>query len=109
MGTTFSYGSNHLQVAAAMAVAATEHSGWSSVFDDFKRATGLFPTSQFNLPSTTNPRVAGGMTWTATEYIAFIRAYRDGDFYDDGALLEQARSNQVGNASIAKSPAFAGL
>ncbi|WP_221628014.1 serine hydrolase domain-containing protein [Teredinibacter franksiae] len=108
-GGIFHYGSNHLQVAGAMAVEAGGYSSWLELFDEFKAVTGLFPSSHYSLPSQNNPRLAGGMTWTATDYIDFIRAFRDADFYSSTAPVEQATSDQIVGAVISNSPAMSGI
>lgn len=105
-GSEFSYGSNHLQVAGAMAVSGGGYESWAELFADFKSVTGLFPHSSYNLPSETNPRLAGGMTWTANDYIDFIRAYRDADIYTSNSLVTAATSDQIADATIVNSPAF---
>ncbi len=73
-GASFKYNSTHMQVAGLMLVKALGYSGWDQVFAEFKNATGLFATSEYDLPSLSNPRLAGGMHWTAAEYMAFLRA-----------------------------------
>ena len=108
-GEAFSYGSNHLQVAGAMAIKAGGFTNWNELFTSFKADTNLFPASSFNLPSTTNPRLAGGMTWTATDYINFLRAYKNADFYSSSAIVDNATSDKISNATIAYSPTTLGL
>ena len=61
-------------VAGLMAVVALGVDSFSEVFADFRTGTGLFPTSRFDLPSEDNPRLAGGMHWTAVEYMEFLRS-----------------------------------
>ena len=76
--TKFWYSSTHLQVAGLMAVSACSSLGftsWKQIFNDFKTRTGLFPDAKYDLPSETNPRLAGGMHWTGNEYLNFLRAY----------------------------------
>ena len=86
-GTAFHYGSVHLQVAGLMAVKAyatatsNPTATWQDLFTDFQNETGLFhtaPTTAFDLPSLTNPRLAGGMHWTSEEYLAFLKALKNG-------------------------------
>ncbi len=62
-GNEFYYSGNHLQVAGQMAVNAKSMANWQDVFAEFQTQTGLFPTSTYDLPSATNPRLAGGMQW----------------------------------------------
>ncbi len=108
-GSEFFYNSNHLQVAGAMAIQAGGYENWLELFDEFKSVTGLFPHSNYNLPSSDNPRLAGGMTWSGVDYIDFIRAYRDADLYSSRSPVETAISDQIANVTIAKSPAYSGL
>lgn len=108
-GETFNYGSAHLQVAGAMAIEALDESSWAALFTNFKSLTGLFPNSSYNLPSTSNPRLAGGMTWTAEDYINFIRAFRDVDFYTSDMVVNQIASDQLSEANIGNSPALSGI
>lgn len=72
-GSEFYYASTHLQVAGLMTVKALGVSSWQDVFQAFKTQTGLFANSNYNLPSTTNPRLAGGMRWTPRDYFNFLK------------------------------------
>ncbi len=104
-GSEFYYSSTHLQVAGLMAMKAVGAASWNEIFDAWKARTGLFATSTYDLPSASNPRLAGGMHWTADEYLAFLRAL------DQGALLEPATraelfANQRGSATVGASPAW---
>lgn len=92
--------------SGSMAVSGGGYESWAELFADFKSVTGLFPHSSYNLPSETNPRLAGGMTWTANDYIDFIRAYRDADIYTSNSLVTAATSDQIADATIVNSPAF---
>jgi CubicO group peptidase (beta-lactamase class C family) len=107
-GTEFIYGSHHLQVAGQMAVEARGAAQWSDVFDEFKDRTGLFPSSAFDLPSKANPRLAGGMHWTAEEYLAFLRALFTGELLsDDSRQALFTDHTAVGSVAIVESPALA--
>lgn len=102
-GSEYAYSSSHMQVAGLMAVRAAAAPDWSSVFAAWKQKTGLFPTGAFDLPSSANPRLAGGMHWTAEEYLAFLRALAAGDLL---APATQAAlfADQRGAATVVKSP-----
>ena len=78
-GEAFHYASTHLQVAGAMAVAASEYESWSALFEAFQAETGLFPNARYDLPSANNPRLAGGMHWTGREYAEFLAALVRGE------------------------------
>lgn len=108
-GSHFYYGSAHLQVAGAMAVKALDEQSWANVFANFKSLTGLFPNSRYNLPSSDNPRLAGGMTWTGEDYVTFIRAFRDVDFYTSDMVINQITRDQLADATIDHSPALDSL
>ncbi len=81
-GSQFLYASTHMHVAGLMAVRARGAASWQQVFAEFQSQTGLFPTSTFDLPSVANPRIAGGMHLTGEEYMAFLKALRDGQLLD---------------------------
>ena len=51
---------------------------WQDLFTEFKVQTGLFPTATYDLPSASNPRLAGGMHWTGEEYLDFLKALKNG-------------------------------
>ena len=72
-----------------MAVRARGVATWQDIFVQFKAQTGLFVTSTFDIPSQSNPRIAGGMHFNGDEYLAFLRALRN------GALLNAASMNQL--------------
>lgn len=108
-GDQFYYGSNHLQVAGAMAIAAGGYSDWEALFDEFKTQTGLFGSSVYNLPSNNNPRLAGGMTWTGNDYINFIRSYKNAYIFSSTQMFSTASSDQISTASIENSPALSGI
>lgn len=57
-----------------MAIKAGNYNSWTEIFNEFKEETNLFPNSVYDLPSTTNPRLAGGMHWTANDYSDFLKA-----------------------------------
>lgn len=107
-GTVYQYGSGHLQIAGLMAIRAAGVASWAEVFEAFKARTGLFPTSRYDLPSLTNPRLAGGMTWTAEEYLGFLRALESGDLLSD-ATRAAMLANQRGTATLTASPPFSGM
>jgi CubicO group peptidase (beta-lactamase class C family) len=100
-GSQFFYSSSHLQIAGLMAMKATG-TNWSEIFAAWQAKSGLFPTGAYDLPSATNPRLAGGMHWTGEEYLAFLRA-----LYHGTVLTEELRSdlfgNQRGSATVASS------
>lgn len=107
-GRSFHYNSMHLQLAGLMAIRAAKVTQWSSLFAQFKAETGLFATGAYDLPSLTNPRLAGGMHWTGQEYLDFLRALQRGQLLS-AASQAQMFSNQRGSTSVAYSPVVAGF
>ncbi len=107
-GEEFYYSSSHLQVAGLMAVNASELSSWLEVFEQFKAKTGLFPNANYDLPSSQNPRLAGGMHWNATEYLGFLEALYKKEILNS-ELIDQMMSDQISHATIGYSPALNGI
>lgn len=103
-GTQFLYASTHLQVSGLMAVnSVLGASSWGEVFSAFQAKTGLFPNSVYDLPSGENPRLAGGMHWTAEDYQGFLRALYRGKLLTD-ASRQTMFDNHRGSATVAFSP-----
>lgn len=106
--TDFHYASTHMQIAGLMAIRASGAASWTEVFSAFKARTGLFPTSSYSLPSTSNPRLAGGMTWTGEEYLTFLRALWKGTLLTP-LTRAQMLANQRGAAVVTASPVLASV
>lgn len=98
-GAEFWYGSAHLQVAGLMAVKARGAKSWQDLFSDFQARTKLFPTGSYDLPSKSNPRLAGGMHWTGNEYVNFIKAYYNYKLLSP-RIQNLAMSDQLAGKSI---------
>lgn len=107
-GDSFYYSGAHLQVAGLMAMVASGKSSWQEVFTQFKTETGLFATSAYDLPSSTNPRLAGGMHWTAEEYLAFLNALKNGSLLNS-ASMTKLLADQTASATISYSPTIESL
>jgi hypothetical protein len=107
-GQEFYYPGTHLQVAGLMAIKALGVSNWQDVFTLFKAETGLFATATYDLPSSTNPRLAGGMHWTGEEYLAFLKALKDGALLTD-PLIDQLLADHTASATIVNSPTVSAL
>lgn len=103
-GTEFYYSSSHLQVAGLMAIKARGMSSWQNIFDEFRQQTGLFKSASYDLPSLANPRLAGGMHWTATEYLEFLSALKAGKLLSS-TMQAQYLQDQTANAKFVYSPA----
>ncbi len=104
-GEEFYYSPTHLQVAGLMAIKASGVSSWREVFANFKSETGLFPNSSYDLPSSQNPRLAGGMHWNAKDYVDFLEALFKKEILNE-ELISQMISDQISGASIGYSPAL---
>jgi CubicO group peptidase (beta-lactamase class C family) len=107
-GSAFDYSSVHLQIAGLMAVRAAGAAGFAEIFTAWQARTGLFPSGAFDLPSPSNPRLAGGMHWTGQEYLAFLRAIYDGKLLKP-KTREAMLSSQRGEAKVAGSPVLEAL
>jgi CubicO group peptidase (beta-lactamase class C family) len=103
-GTEYQYSGTHMQAAGLMAMRATD-STWAEIVAGFQARTGLFPTAAYDLPSATNPRLGGGMHWTAEEYLGFLRALADGAVLSDASRAAM-HANQRGDAVVLASPAW---
>lgn len=107
-GEEFYYAGTHLQVAGLMAIKASGLSDWQDLFAAFQAQTGLFPTAAYDLPSASNPRLAGGMHWTAEEYMAFLKALKKGALLN-AASMNELLADHTASATMAYSPLFNGL
>ena len=106
-GTQFYYASTHLQVAGLMAMKARGFSSWTQVFDEFRTQTGLFPSGAYDLPSSSNPRLAGGMHWTGNEYMNFLKSLKNGALLNASSMTEFLKDRTGAGVSIVYSPAAA--
>lgn len=112
-GQTYFYSGVHLQVAGLMAIKARDFAKglttttWQNIFSDFKAATGTFLNSSYDLPSATNPRLAGGMHWIGNDYVDFLKRYSKGEIINPNLMSAQL-SDQVGSAFVEASPARRG-
>lgn len=107
-GSEYYYSAAHLQVAGLMAVKASGYSSWDELFNQFQSDTSLFLNSAYDLPSRSNPRLAGGMHWTGDDYINFLEALFDKSILSQ-EIFTQLASDQIGTATIANSPAITEL
>ena len=113
-GSQFFYKATHQDVAGLMAVKAFEAvkasgvKSWQDVFKDFQAQTGMFPTTKFNVPSETNPRIAGGMHFTGDEYMAFLSALKQGRLLN-AASMSQLLADHTASIPIFDSPFMSGI
>jgi hypothetical protein len=91
-----------------MAVRARGVASWQDIFSEFKAQTGVFPTTTFDVPSASNPRIAGGMHFTGDEYLGFLRALRDGRLLNP-ASMSQLLADHTASIPIAYSPYMSGI
>lgn len=105
-GTEFYYSSSHLQVAGLMAIKARGVSSWQELFSEFKQQTGLFKSASYDLPSLSNPRLAGGMHWNGTEYLDFLSALKAGKLLTP-AMQNLYLQDRTANVKLTFSPAAA--
>jgi D-alanyl-D-alanine-carboxypeptidase/D-alanyl-D-alanine-endopeptidase len=90
-GTAFSYGPAHLQIAGAMAEAATRMSFGQLFRQQVGDVAGMSSTA-FTIPSGTNPRLSGGGVSTIEDYTAFLDAMRRGRLLTDVASYTADRT-----------------
>ncbi len=81
-GAAFSYGPAHLQIAGAMAEAATGLSFPQLFRQQVGDVAGMSRTD-YLLASRTNPRLSGGATSTVDDYAAFLNAMLNGRLLAD--------------------------
>lgn len=105
-GSQFYYASTHMQVAGLMAIRARGFASWQQVFDEFKTQTGQFAGRDYDLPSLANPRLAGGMHWSGTQYLDFLHALRAGNLLGAGMLSALLADRTGAGIAIVASPAF---
>jgi hypothetical protein len=102
-GAVYYYSSSHLQIAGLMATTAAGKS-WKDIFANFQADTGLLATSRYDLPSDTNPRLAGGMHWTGAEYLEVLVT-----LYANRAHWSALFADHRGSAAVVDSPVWIGL
>lgn len=105
-GNEFIYGGVHLQVAGLMAIRAAESAvgesnwTWQEMFSAFKnKHPELLANSSYDLPSSDNPRLAGGMHWTAADYVDFLGRLATGELLS-AASLAQLQTDHTSQASV---------
>jgi CubicO group peptidase (beta-lactamase class C family) len=102
-GQEFYYGGSYLQVAGLMAIKARGVASWQDIFTEFKTQTGLFAHSSYDLPSSSNPRLAGGMHWSGNDYMAFLSALKKGKLLSP-ASMDLLLADRTASAKITYSP-----
>jgi CubicO group peptidase (beta-lactamase class C family) len=70
-GTVFNYGGSHMQVAGAMAIAASGRANWAVLFrEHVGDPLGMSPEAGFR----PNPMIAGGASMSLDDYAKFVQA-----------------------------------
>lgn len=82
-GSAFSYGPAHLQIAGAMAEAATGMSFPQLFRQQVADIAGMSGATAYVFASASNPRLSGGATSTIEDYAAFLAAMLDGRMLTD--------------------------
>ncbi len=108
-GNEFNYSGTHMQVAGLMAIRASGKNSWTEVFEEFKSETGMFPTGVYDLPSASNPRLAGGMHWNGAEYLSFLRALKAGKLLSQEMMALYLVDRTASPVTIGNSPANEGI
>jgi CubicO group peptidase (beta-lactamase class C family) len=106
-GRQFFYTSADHQVAGLMAVKARGAS-WDQIFTEFKTQTGLFAGSAFDVPSTSNPLMGGGMHVTGADYMDFLKALKSGALLNATSMSELL-TDHTASVKIAFSPILEGI
>lgn len=79
-GTTFYYGPSHMQLLAGV-LEDSLGTAWATIFEDeLAGPLGLSATA-YESPSTTNPRISGGVVSTVDDYATFLAAVHAGDLW----------------------------
>jgi hypothetical protein len=91
-----------------MAVRARGVASWQDVFAEFQAQTGLFRTSTFDIPSLSNPRIAGGIHFKGDEYMAFLKALKNGSLLNV-ASMSQLLADHTASVPIVYSPIMTGI
>ena len=107
-GQQFFYNSAHHQVAGLMAINARGVAGWQDLFTEFQAQTGLFQTATYDVPSVSNPLLAGGMHFVGEEYMAFLRALKNGTLLNVESM-GQIFADHTAAAQIIYSPIRDGI
>ena len=87
-GTTYYYSPSHHQILASIGLAATGKSSWQSLFEEYVALPLNMTQTIYNVPSESNPRVAGGAISSADDIEAFLlkgilrKKLLDSDFVD---------------------------
>lgn len=90
-GAAFAYGPAHMQIAAAMAEAATGKS-WAALVRDELATPFALTTTFYASPSASNPRISGGAVSSIEDYAKLMAALLDGRLVRDPVAFRQDRT-----------------
>lgn len=94
-GSAFYYGPAHLQIAGAMAEAATGKPFPQIFREQVADVAGMTSATGYVTPSTTNPRLSGGAVATPEDYMRFLAAMLGGRLLTDIASYTTDRTAGV--------------
>lgn len=92
-GFGFAYGPEHMQIAAAMAEAATGMAFADIVRTKLAEPLGMSENTDFVNPTRRNPLASGGAESTANDYALFLTALLDGRLVADPDLFLAERTS----------------
>lgn len=110
-GTQFSYGGGSMHVAGGIAEAVTGQT-WQQIFQ--ARVAGPLSLSRYTYGNTPNPRIAGGASSDAGDYIRMMQAYLAGGSYGYSRILSigsyrEMKVDQKRDLPVASSPGGSSL
>jgi hypothetical protein len=104
-GTVFRYGGTHLNIAGLMALNVTSVADWNTLVTQRLLPRLIGVTGPFVFTPLANPNVAGGLYTTASNYMAFLRAYHRGQLLtDNNMLLMEVDATSSPSVTISYSP-----
>ncbi|MEL7188294.1 MAG: serine hydrolase domain-containing protein [Pseudomonadota bacterium] len=100
-GEAFSYGPEHMHVAAAMAERVTGKAFVDLFSDEIAQPLGMSQATRFTFPSALNPLPSGGARSNAEDYALFLSALLQGNLIND---LDEFHASRTVTATILYSP-----
>jgi serine-type D-Ala-D-Ala carboxypeptidase/endopeptidase len=91
-GAAYSYGPEHMHIAAAMAEVATGKTFAQIFEEEIVTPLGMSASTRYVMPSTTNPLVSGGAASTARDYALFLRSLLANELVADRATFLRDRT-----------------
>ncbi|MEM9055099.1 MAG: serine hydrolase domain-containing protein [Pseudomonadota bacterium] len=94
-GTAYSYGPEHMQIAALMAVGATGQTNADLLNERIIQPLGMSAVTRYRIVAGDNPRYSGAMVSTAQDYGLLLTALMDGRLVSDRAGYLEDRTSAV--------------